>query len=322
MFGSEAMKFKSWVFRWVLLMASLCFGNLAWAQSCTLSAASTTLTGYNTGSNLLSAVLTVGYTCTRSKNGASMTMNVNAGVSANYLSPQRRMKDTVSNTFVNYDLLRTTTLTTLWGNGTIPSSSSPITVSILNNSFPTGNATTVSGTFNYFVNIPSGQTPVVGTYTDIVQLTGTCSETNGANTTNCASPITSSNLTVNLTVSGASCSMSTVPNMSLVYTSFQNVAAQAVSNYTVNCTSSTPYWVSLDSAAASQAVATTSVNGTASNNINYTLSIPPTQTTVLTGSGVQQNLWVIGTAAANQSGTCATTPCTSTAQQHMVYINY
>lgn len=300
---------------WMLIASGV-----AGAQSCILSPASATLTGYNTSTNLLSAVLTVGYTCTRDKNGASMNMTVVAGQGPNYVSPKRRARITATANYMNFDLLRTTTLTDYWGSGAVPPGSNTMSVPVPNNLFPTGNATSVSGTFNYYVNFPAGQTPVVGTYTEQVPLTGSCTEASGqsGNVSNCAS-FTGSTLTVNLVVSSANCSIGIVPNMTMAYTSFQTVNSQGVSNFTVNCTSGTSYWMSLNSVAASQAVATTTVNSTASNNLNYNLSVP---TGSQSGTGAQQNWSVTGAVPANQTGNCTVASCTSTAQQHTVYINY
>lgn len=298
---------------WMLIASGV-----AGAQSCTLSPTSATLTGYNTSTNLLSAVLTVGYTCTRDKNGASMNMTVVAGQGPNYVSPKRRVRITATANYMNFDLLRTTTLTDYWGSGAVPPGSNTLSVPVPNNSFPTGNATSVSGTFNYYVNFPAGQAPVVGTYTEQISLNGSCTESNGGNTKNCVS-FTGSTLTVNLVVSGASCSMGTVPDMAMTYTSFQAVSSQGVANFTVNCTSGTSYWMSLNSVAASQAVATTTVNSAASNNLNYSLSVP---TGTKSGTGAQQNWSVTGAVPASQIGTCSAANCPSTAQQHTVYINY
>jgi spore coat protein U-like protein len=104
------------------------------------------------------------------------------------------------------------------------------------------------------------------------------------------------NVTVNLT---SKCQVTTAPtDVAFTYTSFQAAAANASSNYAVQCTNSLPYTMALD------ATATNIVAG-----LNYALSLSAASGT---GSGAAQNYTVNGTMAAGQGGTCALGSCSGT----------
>jgi spore coat protein U-like protein len=313
------MNLKSLVQACALLFGSFAASG-AWGASCTLSPSSSTVNfaTYNSTTGTLSAALSLNFSCTRDSTFGNQSVDFTAvaGQGGNYVSPNRRMKETVSNTFMNYALLKSTTLTNHWGNvaGTVPPSSSAFTSNFSNGNFTSGGSNTIARTLTYYVNLPLGQSPVGSvTYTDTVTITGSCTTSNSAACTG-----NTVSITVNL-VASQTCSLSQAPaSMALIYTSFQTVQASAVSNFGVTCSNALPYWLSLDSAAASQAVATTTVNGTQAN-INYSLTVPSASQT---GTGAQQNFVVTGAIAANQSGTCNTATCTPPASSHTLYVNY
>jgi spore coat protein U-like protein len=306
------MKLKTLSRAAALLCAGLASGGV-WAASCTLSNATVNLASYNSATGTLTAALNVGYSCTRNGNGHNVTMTINANGGNNYSAPRRRML--VSGNYMSYDLLRSTTLTDYWGNGTIPAASNPRTVVVSNTQFGAGNIlVTPAGTsFTYYINLPASQTPVTGqTYTDTVTLTGSCVNANGGNTTACTS-FTGATITINFLYT-STCSISQAPSsLDMVYTSFQTLQSQGVSNFGVNCSNGLPYTITLNGASS------TTVNSSMLG-LNYSLSVPSAGQT---GTGAQQNFSVTGTIPANQSGTCATSPtCSQTDTTNFVQINW
>ncbi|MBC7547081.1 MAG: spore coat protein U domain-containing protein [Polaromonas sp.] len=138
----------------------------------------------------------------------------------------------------------------------------------------------------FYLNIPAQPTDPVGTYNDAT-ITATIRQTSAAGTS-------LGTTTFGLTATIAPfCSFSTSPStLNLNYTSFTTTAATGTSAFSLNCTSGTSY---------SQAVSP--ATGTALG-VSYSLAL--SATTGLTGNAAAQNYTVTGTAAAGQSGTCAT----------------
>ena len=104
------------------------------------------------------------------------------------------------------------------------------------------------------------------------------------------------NVTVNLT---SKCEVVSAPtDVAFTYTSFQAAAATATGGaFTVRCTNTLPYTMSLDAAA-----------GTVSG-LNYTLSLSAASGT---GNGAGQNYSVNGSMVSGQGGTCALGSCSGT----------
>lgn len=104
------------------------------------------------------------------------------------------------------------------------------------------------------------------------------------------------NVTVNLT---SKCEVTSAPtDVAFTYTSFQAAAATATGGaFTVRCTNTLPYTMSLDAAA-----------GTVSG-LNYTLSLSSASGT---GNGAGQNYSVNGSMVSGQAGTCALGSCAGT----------
>jgi len=104
------------------------------------------------------------------------------------------------------------------------------------------------------------------------------------------------NVTVNLT---SKCEVVSAPtDVAFTYTSFQAGAATATGGaFTVRCTNTLPYTMSLDAA-----------SGTVSG-LNYTLSLSAASGT---GNGAGQNYSVNGSMVSGQAGTCALGSCSGT----------
>ena len=104
------------------------------------------------------------------------------------------------------------------------------------------------------------------------------------------------NVTVNLT---SKCEVVSAPtDVAFTYTSFQAAAATATGGaYSVRCTNTLPYTMSLDAA-----------SGTVTG-LNYTLSLSAASGT---GTGAAQAFSVNGSMVSGQAGTCALGSCSGT----------
>ena len=113
------------------------------------------------------------------------------------------------------------------------------------------------------------------------------------------------NVTVNLT---SACLITSGPaDVAFTYTSFQAAAATATGGgFSVQCTSTLPYTMSLDA-----------TSGTVSG-LNYSLAL---SATTGTGSGVAQSYSVTGSMVSGQGGTCALGSCSGT-QGRVLTITY
>lgn len=97
----------------------------------------------------------------------------------------------------------------------------------------------------------------------------------------------------------------TVPSsaLALSYVSFQTSASTNSSDFSIKCTNTLPYSLSL--------TGTTPTGGTLVG-LAYTLSLPSTSGT---GSGTAQTVSVVGTVGANQSGSCSASQTSTTGTQ-------
>jgi hypothetical protein len=127
----------------------------------------------------------------------------------------------------------------------------------------------------------------------------------------------------------------TLKDMDLVYTSFQTVEASAVTDFAVRCTNTLPYDVTISKTASNTADGGNSQMDSVLD-LNYTLrlsdsitysSTPNSFVTGSAGAGTTpKTFYVYGTIAADQSGTCNTSPtCTNGAaadRQRWVTIDF
>jgi hypothetical protein len=104
------------------------------------------------------------------------------------------------------------------------------------------------------------------------------------------------NVTVNLT---SKCEITAGPaDVAFTYTSFQTTAATGTGGaYSVRCTNTLPYSMSLDATA-----------GTVSG-LGYSLGL---SAATATGNGAAQSFGVTGSMVSGQAGTCATGTCSGT----------
>ena len=104
------------------------------------------------------------------------------------------------------------------------------------------------------------------------------------------------NVTVNLT---SKCEITAGPaDVAFTYTSFQTTAATGTGGaYSVRCTNTLPYSMSLDA-----------TSGTVSG-LGYSLGL---SAATATGNGAAQSFGVTGSMVSGQAGTCATASCSGT----------
>lgn len=110
-----------------------------------------------------------------------------------------------------------------------------------------------------------------------------------------------SNFNVNITLT-STCVLGAVPNLAMSYTSFQGTAATGTSNFTVQCTNTLPFSLSLDSASVTDG--TTGLAYTLALSSSATHSVGPTGTLGgQSGTGASATYYVHGNVAASQGGT-------------------
>ena len=158
-------------------------------------------------------------------------------------------------------------------------------------------SSSTSVTVPFYLSMAALQAVGSGSYADLLTVKFYQGATAVAASTD-PSP-TSQILNVSASVA-AQCVLSSPPgNLNFAYTSFQTSAASASTGFAVTCNLGTSYTMSLDAS-----------SGTLLG-LNYQLSISPSGT--ITGSGNPQAAQVVGTVAAGQSGTCASSSCSASA---------
>ncbi|HEY0665770.1 MAG TPA: spore coat protein U domain-containing protein [Gallionella sp.] len=254
------------------------------------------LTGYvpaNVTTSITSTTLTV--TCSRDNAPGPASATVQYQLAAdnglNALGTQNRAA--LAGSFLNYHLSVDAACATPWKGAT----AIPVPAA----SFPLAKNSTASFTHTFFGCILPGQLalPPEGTYNDTVTMTFALAKAPGAST------FTGSSFPVTL-IAPASCSMTTPPsNIAFAYTAFSPAAVLANSTYSITCTNSLAYTMSLDATVDVLAGLNYSLalNTTGSGGMNPLISV---------GTGVAQTFFINGTMAAGQAGSCATAACTGT----------
>lgn len=128
-----------------------------------------------------------------------------------------------------------------------------------------------------------------------------------------ATTAVSGNFNVNITLNTV-CQVTTPGAIALTYTSLQGSAATQSSGFSVTCTNSLPYSVSISSPSVTDDAV----------NLAYTLAVGA-PVGGGTGTGAAQSYTVDATIGANQSGTCGTASCTNAAatnKTHTVTVTY
>ena len=126
------------------------------------------------------------------------------------------------------------------------------------------------------------------------------------------------NVVLNLT---SACEITTAPGqITINYTSFQTGPATGNTTFDVRCTTNLPYNLSLGTASTTEGAGFGSQTAGSTTALNYDLTVTDGVTRV--GNGLTGRTHTItGTAAADQSGTCALPTCSDTIGK-TVFINY
>lgn len=166
-----------------------------------------------------------------------------------------------------------------------------------------GTSLTTSVTRDFWGCVPAAQNVAPGVYTDTITMTMSY----GNNTANNIFPIS-----IN---TNANCSISSPPsNIAFTYTAFQNSNATANTPFSVICSNTLPYTMSLNTA-----------DGVISG-LNYALGINTVSNGGInplgsSGNGLQQTFYINGSMPANQAGNCSTGACTGS-QFHTLTVTY
>lgn len=252
--------------------------------SCALGPVSGFSLAYSPSSpSTLVASGTVALNCTKTGTNTD-TRYYELGASSGLNALGSQSQASTGSGFLNYGLYGDASLANAWGDTT--------------SSRLSGSVTTVSSTsvnVSFWFAVPANQWVSSGTYTDTVTVflyQGPQPKPATVDT----SPTTAI-FSVTLSVI-SQCALSSPPGTLLLsYTSFQSAMSTASTNFAVTCTNGLPYTASLDAS-----------SGTLLG-LTYGLAISPSGTR--TGTGVAQNLSIVGTLAAGQSGTCSASSCSA-----------
>lgn len=269
-------------------LALLLSANAAQAAiSCSISSPGFTA-GYTSGGAQVITQSSYSITCTRGLTTDPLTTAYSVKAD-NGLNPQGQNNQAASGANrLRYDVYIDSGCATSWkGNVTIPSPAGTITMSGL---------TSTTVTHNFWGCIAAGLTPVAGIYTDTVTMTPTydAGVTGGTGT-----------IPVKI-ITPATCTIASIPNITLAYTAFRSTAVTATTSAPVTCSDQLPY-----------TMAVSPISGV-SAGINYSLSLPASGT----GTGLSQSITITATAPEGQAGTCATGTCTGVAQAHTLTVTY
>lgn len=147
-----------------------------------------------------------------------------------------------------------------------------------------GTGTSATAILPFYASITALQAVAAANYSDTVTMTLTYG-------------VATATATHSVSISTVpQCMISKAPgNVVLSYTSFQGAAAAASTTFAATCTTALPYTMALDA-----------TSGTI-NGVSYTVGLSAGSGT---GTGLAQTYSINGSAAAGQSGTCATATCT------------
>jgi spore coat protein U-like protein len=186
-------------------------------------------------------------------------------------------------TTINYDIYRSTTI----ANGNRWQTTTALAFI---GTLAFGASLNASTTGTFYANVPTGQNPAAGTYTDTVTAT-LLDQASGT--------ITFATTTFGVSIlNQAACEITVPPgNLNFTYTSFQVAAAAASTTYAVRCTNLHAYSMALDATSSTLL------------GLTYTLGLSASNAT---GNGASQTFTINGSIAGGQAGTCSTASCSGT----------
>lgn len=278
-----------------LALVLLCFAPAAASAAVTCSISVTSITTSFNNALGIAGITSGAYTinCNRlatDPNTFAWQLRANNGLQA----AGNQNRAILGATTINYDIYRSTTINNAnrWQTTTATAFSGTLDF--------IGAALTASTTGTFYLNVPTGQNPAAGTYTDTI--TATLLDTTGT--------ITMATTTFGVSILNQAACVITVPpgNINFTYTSFQVAAAAANTTFAVRCTNLHAYTMALDA--------------TSSTLIGLTYTLALSQASAV-GTGASQTFTITGGITAGQSGTCSSSAaaCTGT-QTRLLTITY
>jgi spore coat protein U-like protein len=276
-------------FKWLTLLA-LVFSCSAASAAITCTIGATGVNGvYNRAANLnLPGTLSVN--CARLTTDPN-TQTVYIGLSGGEGSATRDMTRQNAAQLLRYEIYRNPAYTGTWNTGTGRTSGTNSGGLIFTINF--GGGTSVSQTVNYYLRVNSGITRPAGIYDDLA-IVATLRKTNDAGAL-------MSTATFGVTASIVDqCFFNSVPaSVVLSYPSFSQTVVSTNTSFTVSCTQSTSYTMSLNPKPAP----------VASIGLTYSLTLSSASAV---GTGFVQTHSIAVSIPAGQQGKCNTGTCTAT----------
>jgi hypothetical protein len=302
MFWSEALK--------NLLLKLLSIGVLgasgsAHAVTCSITATSVPLSTIYKSGTTTSVTGTISGSCTAANAWEAATRPyIYIGVNQGEPPAGRAMTRQNGTQLLNYEIYHSNATQGPWteatGVASTANSSGGVFYRMANN------ASAQAFSFPYYLSIPTPQASAPAGIYDDLAVTATIRLSNSSGlATGAVLGLTSFGVSASIV---HSCYFSTSPGpLTLNYTSFTATAATGSSGFALSCTYTTPYTLTLGPPSTGTLLGV---------NYSLTLSAPSG-----TGTAGPQSFTVNGTAAANQSGTCAIGSC-SDSQAHTVTVGF
>lgn len=286
-----------------LLLAVLTAGGSAHAVICSVTATSVPLsTLYATGT-ATQVTGTISGSCTR-QTGDTARPYIYIGINQGEPPAGRSMTRQNGTQTLSYEIYHAGFGSGIWTEGTGVANTSGTAGGVFYRMANNANAQSFS--FPYYLRIPTPQTSApAGIYDDLAVTATVRESTSGGSATGTILTVTSFGVSASIQ---HSCYFSSAPTpLTINYTSFTATNATASSAFQLSCTYNTPYTLTIGPPSTGTLL-----------GVNYTLAMSAPSGT---GSGGPQNFSVNGSAAAGQSGTCATASCTNS-QSHTVTVGF
>ena len=300
MFWSEPM--KQFFFKF-LMVGMFVIGGAAHAVTCNITTAtSVSLSTLYASGAATNVTGTISGSCTPAS--AAERAYIFIGLDGGKPSAGRAMTRQNGTETLNYQIYHRNATSGIWNEATGVAANNTGAGGVL---YRLANSAAVQ-TFSYvyYLNIPAGQTTApVGIYDDlIITATIRLSTAGGLSTgTVLGNAVFGASASIQ-----HSCYFSTSPTaLVLDYTSFTGTAVTGTSTFALSCTFGSPYTLAIGPPATGTAL-----------GVNYSLAL-----NALSGTGTAspQAFSVTGTAAANQSGTCASSTCSAT-NAHTITVTF
>jgi spore coat protein U-like protein len=286
-----------------LFLAVLMTGGSAHAVICNVTATSVPLsTLYVNGTVVSITGGTISGSCQR-ETGDATRPYIYIGMNQGEPPAGRVMTRQNGTQTLTYEIYHRSNFSGIWTEGTGTAATSSTNGGVFYRMTNTAGAQAFS--FPYYMRIPSQTGKPAGIYDDLA-VTVTVRESNLLGSATGAT-LTATSFGVSASIQH-SCYFSSSPTpLAINYTSFMATPATGTSNFQLSCTYNTPYTLTVGPPSTGTLL-----------GIAYTLT-PSAPSGTGTGGG--QTFSVNGSAAAGQSGTCATATCTNS-QAHTITVGF